>query len=95
MVLGQTDISRWKYKYMFTATLQGCAFCPKACQHCTDKKENQIFLIYKEIQHKVIYEDGLLIYEEMRKYLLIYEEAIVIYDLATAPFIHSFIHSFI
>jgi hypothetical protein len=47
---------------------------------CTDKKENKIFLIYKEIQmgsgatsymRKVF-----LIYEEMRKYLTIYEEAV-------------------
>jgi hypothetical protein len=29
---------------------------------------------------------GFLIYEEMRKYLAIYEEALVIYDYATAPF---------
>ncbi len=27
---------------------------------------------------------GFLIYEEMRKYLVIYEEALVIYDFATA-----------
>jgi hypothetical protein len=32
MVLGQTDMSRWIYKYMFTGTLQGCAFCPRACK---------------------------------------------------------------
>ncbi len=29
---------------------------------------------------------GFLIYEEMRKYLTIYEETLVIYDFATAPF---------
>jgi hypothetical protein len=29
---------------------------------------------------------GFLIYEEMRKYLTEYEEAVVIYDFATAPF---------
>jgi hypothetical protein len=28
---------------------------------------------------------GFLIYEEMRKYLGIYKEAVVIYDLAAAP----------
>jgi hypothetical protein len=29
---------------------------------------------------------GLLIYEEMRKYLVIYAELLVLYDFATAPF---------
>jgi hypothetical protein len=29
---------------------------------------------------------GFLIYVEMRKYLTIYEEAVVIYDFATDPF---------
>ncbi len=51
----------------------------------TDKKENQIFLIYKEIQMllvaKHMRKDFL-----MRKYLTIYEEALVIYDFATNPF---------
>jgi hypothetical protein len=52
------------------------------------KKENEIFLIYKEIQMGSVANSfmrkGLLIYEEMRKYLTIYEEAvIVIYDFAT------------
>ncbi len=46
----------------------------------TDKKENQIFLIYKEIQSgevaKSYMRKGLLIYEEMRKYFPIYEEAV-------------------
>jgi hypothetical protein len=44
----------------------------------TDKKENQIFLIYKEIQSgavaKAYMRKGLLIYEEMRKYFPIYED---------------------
>jgi hypothetical protein len=47
---------------------------------CTDKKGNTIFLIYKEIQSgtDVIYEEGLpnTVYEEMRKYLPTYEEAV-------------------
>jgi hypothetical protein len=30
----------------------------RTCNFCTDKKENQIFLIYKE-RCKVIYEEGL------------------------------------
>ncbi len=46
----------------------------------TDKKENQIFLIYKEIQSgaaaKSYIRKGFLIYEKMRKYFPIYEEAI-------------------
>jgi hypothetical protein len=46
----------------------------------TDKKENQIFLLYKEIQNGAVAKSymrmGLLIYEEMRKYLTIYEEAV-------------------
>jgi hypothetical protein len=45
-----------------------------------DKKENQIFLIYKEIQSgavaKSYMKKGFLIYEEMRKYFPICEEAV-------------------
>ncbi len=45
---------------------------------CTDKKENQIFLIFKEIQSgafaKSYMRKGFLIYEEMRKYFPIYED---------------------
>jgi hypothetical protein len=50
---------------------------PKAC---TDKKENQIFLIYKEIQSEAVAKSymrkGFLIYEQMRKYFTIYDEAV-------------------
>ncbi len=46
----------------------------------TDKKENQVFLIYKEIQSgadaKSYMRKRFLIYEEMRKYFPIYEEAV-------------------
>jgi hypothetical protein len=46
----------------------------------TDKKEDQIFLIYKEIKNGAVAKSyirkGFLIYEEMRKYLTIYEEAV-------------------
>jgi hypothetical protein len=46
----------------------------------TDKKENLIFLIYKEIQSGAVTKSymrkGFLIYEEMRKYFPIYEEAV-------------------
>jgi hypothetical protein len=51
----------------------------------------KIFLIYKEIQSGAVAKSymrkGFIIYEDMRKYFPIYEEAvIVIYDFATAPF---------
>ncbi len=46
----------------------------------TDKKENQIFLIYKDIQSGPVAKSymrmGFLIYEEMRKYFPIYDEAV-------------------
>jgi hypothetical protein len=48
----------------------------------TDKKEKEIFLIYKEIQNRAVAKSytrkGFLIYEEMRKYLVIrvYEEGV-------------------
>jgi hypothetical protein len=45
------------------------------------KKRGEIFLIYKEIQMgsvaKSYMRRGFLIYEEMRKYLTIYEEAVI------------------
>ncbi len=44
-----------------------------------DKKENKIFLVFKEIQAGVVAKsykrNGFLIYEEMHKYLVIFEEA--------------------
>jgi hypothetical protein len=47
---------------------------------CTDKKEKKIFLTYKKIQlgavAKSYMRKGFLIYEEMRKYLVKYEEAV-------------------
>ncbi len=47
---------------------------------CTDKKENIIFLKYKEIQSgavaKSYMRNGFLIYGEMRKYFPLYEEAV-------------------
>ncbi len=46
----------------------------------TAKKRNKIFLIYKEIQLGAVAKSyrrkDFLIYEEMRKYLVIYEEAV-------------------
>jgi hypothetical protein len=48
--------------------------------HYNDKKENQIFLIYRKIPSGAVamsyMRKGFLIYEEMRKYFLIYEEAV-------------------
>jgi hypothetical protein len=45
--------------------------CPLLINY-TDKKENQIFLIYKEIQSGAVAKSymrkGFLIYEEMRQY---------------------------
>ncbi len=58
---------------------------------CTDKKENQIFLIYKEIQNGAVaksYEEGLSL-QYMRKCANIspyMRRPLVIYDFATAPF---------
>ncbi len=48
--------------------------------HTAKKKENKIFLICKEIQMGAVAKSymrkGFLIYEKMRKYLVIYEEAV-------------------
>jgi hypothetical protein len=58
--------------------------------YCTDKKENQTFLIYKEIQSGAVAKsymtNGLLIY--IGKYLRIssnIRKPFLIYDFATAP----------
>jgi hypothetical protein len=61
------------------------------CQtSCTDKKGNQIFLIYKEIQSGAVAKSymrkGFLIYGEMCKFSLHMRRPLVIYDFATAPF---------
>jgi hypothetical protein len=52
----------------------------KRIEDYTDKKVNQIFLIYKEIRNAAVAKSymrqGFLIYEKIRKYLTIYEEAI-------------------
>jgi hypothetical protein len=60
-------------------------------QNHTDEKENEIFLIHKELQIRTVAKSymrkGFLIYEEMRKYLTIYEEVVryTVYDFATDP----------
>jgi hypothetical protein len=55
----------------------------------TDQNENEIFLICKEIQlgsvAKSYMRKGLLLYEEMRRCLAVYEEAVSIYDLQPIP----------
>jgi hypothetical protein len=47
---------------------------------CTDKKDKEIFIIYNEIQVRSVAKSymrkGFLIYEEMRKYLTIFVEAV-------------------
>jgi hypothetical protein len=53
----------------------------------TDKKENQIFLINKEIQSgavaKAYMRKGFQIYEEICKYFPIYEEVVCIFKNKT------------
>ncbi len=50
------------------------------CGNHTDKKENRIFLIFREIQSGAIANSymrkGFLIYGDMRKHFPIYEEAV-------------------
>jgi hypothetical protein len=58
---------------------------------CTDKKEKKIFLVFKEIQKgsgaKPYMRKGFLIYEEVRKYFVMYiRRSLVIYDFAPDPF---------
>jgi hypothetical protein len=63
-------------------------FYPRICFN-TDKKENEIFLIYKEIQMGSVAKSFIrkcFLIEEMCKYLTIYEEGVIIYDFATDPF---------
>jgi hypothetical protein len=63
--------------------------CGVSANEYTDKKENEIFLLYKEIQNgavgKSYVRKGFLIYEKIRKYLNIHEEPLVIYGFAIAP----------
>jgi hypothetical protein len=60
------------------------------------KKENQIFLIYKEIQSEEVAKPhtvwgslrkGFLTYEEMRKYFPIYEESVRLCNCSTVNFL--------
>jgi hypothetical protein len=63
--------------------MQSIKYIEQVCSrhvHCSDKKENNIFLIYQEIQMgsdaKAYMRKGFLICEDMRKYLTTYEEAV-------------------
>ncbi len=64
---------------------------------CTDIKENQIFLINKEIQSGAVAKSymrkGFLIYEEKRKYFPIYEEAVGHIGLCNCSALIYLIHS--
>jgi hypothetical protein len=51
----------------------------------TDKKENQILLIYKEIQIHSYMTNGLLIYGANFRISSYMRKTILIYDFATAP----------
>jgi hypothetical protein len=55
----------------------------------TDKKENQIFLIYKEIQSGAVANsymtNGLFIYGEIFLHFPYIRKPFLIYDFATAP----------
>ncbi len=57
----------------------------------TDKKENKIFLIYKEIQMgsgaKSYMRKGFLIYEELCKFFTIYEEEVFAPDPSEFPYV--------
>jgi hypothetical protein len=63
----------------FLSPCQSCLNTAKRLKK-QDKKENKIFLIYKEIQSGAVAKSymrkSFLIYEEMRKYFPIYEEAV-------------------
>jgi hypothetical protein len=56
---------------------------------CTDKKENQIFLIYKEIQSGAVAKsymtNGLLIYGEIFAHFSCIKMPFLIFAVATAP----------
>ena len=67
---------RMTFPYRFTCYVR---YAGNICGSHTDKKENQIFLIYREIQSGAVAKSyirkGFLIYEDMRKYFPIFEEA--------------------
>jgi hypothetical protein len=69
--------------YAFSPTKPACyvwRLDSGLCTLYTDKKEKKIFLLYKEIQKgsvaKSYMKKGFLTYEELGKYLVIYDEAV-------------------
>ncbi len=79
--LGKTDVWTDDPGWVWSAWHLDMVKCfSRQNSHCTDKKENQIFFIYKEILSGAVAKScmrkGFRIYEEMRKYFPIYEEAI-------------------
>jgi hypothetical protein len=71
--------------------LASTCLCGETVLLQSDRKENQIFPVYKEIQSGAVAKSymrkGFLIYEEMCKYFPIYiRRPLVTYDFATAPF---------
>ncbi len=77
LLLLTTFVSYKGTKIYTFSSLRFFVFLPKACP---DKKENQIFLIYREVQSGAVAKsytrEGFLIYVEMRKYFTIYGEAV-------------------
>jgi hypothetical protein len=73
LFLKRLPVKRYLYKVNYTYSLG-------VCYPYTDKKENKIFFVYKEIQMgsgaKSYMRKGFLIYEEIRKFFPIYEEAV-------------------
>ncbi len=67
------------FTFSFKGRVQIFITTPSPPPHA-DKKENQIFLIYREIQSGAVVKSymrkGFLIYEEMWKYFPIYKEAV-------------------
>jgi hypothetical protein len=72
------------YYYEKFINLHSCSFicwlnCGKSSRAYTDKKENKIFPIYKEIQNRAVAKsymaNGLLKYGEIFAHFLIYQEA--------------------
>jgi hypothetical protein len=66
--------SPWSRFFVFSKKVN------QVLEHYTDKKQNTIFLIYMEIQMGAVVKSyrrkSFLKYEERRKYLAIYEEAV-------------------
>ncbi len=65
------------YNFDLSTRILVTAFIAIQLVYYTDKKENNIFLIYKEIQSGAVAKSyvrkGFLLYDEMRQYFRIYE----------------------